>query len=66
MIAPHRFEPGQRVSIVAPRALPNAAHGIYEIVRLLPPADGDNLYRVKSALEVHERVVGESKLTPVA
>lgn len=66
MIAPHRYLPGQRVTIAIRTSLSNAARGVYEIVKQLPPESGDNLYRIKSELERHERVVGESQLTRVS
>ncbi len=62
----HRFEPGQRVSLVAGPASPASPRGVYRVVLQLPPEGGDNMYRVKSDLEAHERMVGESKLTRVA
>ena len=39
-----------------------APHGVFEIVRLLPPTEGEFQYRIKSADEPHERVVKESLL----
>lgn len=59
----HRFEPGQRVSINAGPMSPAAPRGVYKVVLQLPPEGGDNMYRVKSDVESHERMVGESKLT---
>ena len=38
------------------------ADGVFEIVRLLPPSEGEFQYRIKSADEPHERVVKESLL----
>jgi hypothetical protein len=58
----HRFQVHQLV-----RAKGNSAdrrgNGIYEIVRLLPPApDGTPLYRIKGAAERTERVVEEHQI----
>jgi hypothetical protein len=39
-----------------------AASGDYKIVGEMPERDGDRMYRIKSPLEEHERVVGESLL----
>lgn len=59
----HRFQPGQRVMLNAGPPSPAAPKGAYRIVLQLPPEGGENMYRVKSDLESHERMVGESKLT---
>ncbi len=66
MVIAHRFQPGQRVTISVRTSLTNAARGVYQVVRQLPPAGGDNMYRIKSDVERHERVVPESQLTRVA
>ena len=66
MNEPHRFQAGQRVTIATRTGFNNAARGVYKIIRLLPPEGGDNLYRIKSELEQHERVAPESQLTRVA
>ena len=39
-----------------------AAPGDYKIVAAMPDRDGDHVYRIKSPLEEHERVVKESLL----
>jgi hypothetical protein len=62
----HRFEPGQRVAVTAGPMSPAAPRGVYKVVLQLPPEGGENMYRVKSDLESHERMVGESKLTRVS
>jgi hypothetical protein len=41
----------------------NAAFGVYEIRATLPAEDGQFRYRIKSQLELHERVVKESELS---
>ena len=58
-MATHKFSVGQKVEIV-PVAF--APQGVCEIVRLLPPTEGEFQYRIKSADEPHERVVKESLL----
>jgi hypothetical protein len=59
----HRFGIGDRVNFVG-RVRIGAATGEYEVVRLLPVESGQVLYRIKSVLERHERVVGEEHLMP--
>jgi len=59
-MATHKFSVGQKVEIVQVRGF--APHGVFEIVRLLPPSEGEFQYRIKSADEPHERVVKESLL----
>ena len=58
---PHRFKVGQQVKVAGSMAR-KQPKGIFRIVRCLPPDDHDNLYRIKSEAETHERVVAESKL----
>ena len=57
----HKYRVGQRVNLVSPSYLRRAAAD-FEVVALLPPEAGQVLYRVKSAMEPHERVVGEEQL----
>ena len=57
----HKYHVGQRVSLVSPSYLSRGS-AEFEVVRLLPPEAGQFLYRVKSATESHERVVGEEQL----
>ena len=59
-MATHKFSVGQKVEIVPVHAF--APQGVFEIVRLLPPTEGEFQYRIKSADEPHERVVKESLL----
>ncbi len=43
----------------------DAARGIYQIIRRLPPAeDGEFQYEIRSDREGHNRVAKESELTP--
>jgi hypothetical protein len=57
----HKFKIGQLVTLHSKR------HGVFaeqfEVVRLLPPANADFQYRVKSTRDGHERVVVESELS---
>jgi len=43
----------------------SAAPGEYEIVGYQPNEDGEPRYRIKSALEQHERIARESELTVI-
>jgi len=63
-MAAHSFIVGQLVTLHSKR------HGVwaerFEVVRLLPPENGDFQYRVKSTRDGHERVVLESELAGTA
>lgn len=59
----HKFSVGQKVDFSI-RTRIAAPQGEYEVVRLLPPEAGQFQYRIKSALERNERVVGEDQLNP--
>jgi hypothetical protein len=57
-----QFRIGEVVTCI-PHLFPrNAAQGNYKIVAAMPDRDGDHIYRIKSPLEEHERVVGENLL----
>ena len=60
-MAAHKFKVGQVVTLHSKR------HGVwaerFEVVRLLPPANADFQYLVKSTRDGHERVVLEGELT---
>jgi hypothetical protein len=60
----HRFKIGQ--AVVVPLSGPQEAipSGPYTIVRLLPLADGEPHYRVKSSLDGHERALLEGQIEP--
>jgi len=61
----HKFMVGQTVAITREILRPTAA-GKFEILHLMPAADGDPenpSYRVKHTSETHERVVRESEIT---
>ena len=53
-----QFDVGQVVTCMLRHAPP----GDYRIVAVMPDRDGDHMYRVKSPLEEHERVVNEDVL----
>jgi hypothetical protein len=62
-VTTHRFKVGQMVNYRPPDRLQRAAHGIYEIMRLLPGTSGQPEYRIKHFSEEHERVALESELS---
>lgn len=57
----HRFHAGQTVRLVR-SSLRSAADGEFKVVRPLPDDGGEMQYRIKSARELHDRVVKESDL----
>jgi hypothetical protein len=57
-----QFNVGQVVTCIPDRFLRHAAPGNYKIIAAMPDRDGDRMYRIKSPLEEHERVVEESLL----
>ena len=61
----HRFNAGDRVSVSPDRTNINARPGVYTIVRTMPVTGPICQYRVKNALDNHERVRDEAQLTPV-
>jgi hypothetical protein len=61
----HKFAAGDRVSVMADRTNMNARAGIYTIVRTMPVTGQVCQYRVKNALDSHERVLDEAQLTQV-
>ena len=54
------FNIGQMLTCIPDRFLRYAAPGNYKIIAEMPDRDGDHMYRIKSPLEEHERVVEES------
>ena len=58
----HKFIKGDRVAVVPDRDNPNVRLGTYTVVRALPLAGSGPQYRVKHALDSHERVVDEAQL----
>ena len=61
----HRFTAGDRVAVSPDRANINARPGIYTVVRTMPVTGQVCQYRVKNALDAHERVLDEAQLSPV-
>ena len=57
----HKYGVGDRVSFSG-RVRVGGATGEYEVIKLLPVESGQVMYRIKSTLERHERVVGEEHL----
>jgi hypothetical protein len=59
----HKFHVGQKVELIP--EFPYSPRGVFEIVRLLPPREGEFHYRIKSIDEPHERVTKESLMRSV-
>ena len=57
-----QFTVGEVVTCIPHLICRSAAPGDYQIVGEMPVRDGDHIYRIKSPLEEHERVVAESLL----
>jgi hypothetical protein len=57
----HKFHLGQAVEY-RPRGGTWAPRGAYVVTAKLPERDGQFEYRIRSALEEHERMVRESEL----
>ncbi len=53
-----QFNVGQVVTCI----LRHAASGDYRVIAAMPDRNGDHMYRIKSPLEEHERVVEENLL----
>jgi hypothetical protein len=66
MTEAYLFEPGQKVTITARAWGSKEARGAYKVVRQLPPDARGNLYRIRSELEQHDRVVTEAQLSRAA
>lgn len=58
----HKFSVGDRVAFEARKFDTNVRPGIYTIVRKLPVTGEGCQYRVKNALDSHERVLDEAQL----
>jgi putative ribosome biogenesis GTPase RsgA len=61
----HKFAVGDRVSFVAGKFDTNVTRGTYLIVRTLPRTNQGVQYRVKNALDNHERVLDEDQLRAI-
>jgi hypothetical protein len=59
----HKFKIGETVTII--HRFPRLGQIIYQIVSRMPAERGEPRYRIKSATEAHERVVGEGELRAV-
>ena len=57
-----QFSVGEMVTCIPHLICRSAAPGDYQIVGEMPVRDGDRMYKIKSPLEEHERVVSESLL----
>ena len=57
-----QFHVGEVVTWIPDLLLRSETHGDYRIVAAMPDRDGDHMYKIKSPLEEHERVVKESLL----
>ncbi len=62
-MAEHKFNVGQTVDYSPGRRGMPAMSRLYKIVRLLPPEDGQLLYRIKGSSEPFERVAREQDLS---
>ena len=62
----HKFKIGRLVVFrLGWRAQVDAARGVFQITRRLPPTeDGEFQYEIRSDLEEHTRVAGKNELTP--
>jgi len=61
-MAQHKFSPGDRVVVQPDRTNTHIRPGVYTIVRVLPVTNLGCQYRVKNALDSHERVLDEVQL----
>jgi hypothetical protein len=62
MMTNHKFTVGQMVEFLPGPRDGNVPRGKYKVQRLLPSETKDLQYRVKHAVDGHERVVAESQL----
>ena len=58
----HRFRKGESVTFQPVKLTQQAANGTYKVMQLLPLENGVLRYRIKSAIEVFERIVPEAEL----
>lgn len=59
----HKFKVGQTVIYTPGRMSMTASGAGYKVVRLMPAAEGQNQYRIKSSSENFERVAKEGDLS---
>jgi hypothetical protein len=62
LVAEHKFQAGQRVTLAANIINRSAAGGGYVVTKQLPERDGEFEYRIKSASGTQERVARENEL----
>ena len=58
----HKYATGDRVEVLLDRNNPNMRPGLYTVVRALPFVGHRPQYRVKHALDSHERVIDEAQI----
>jgi hypothetical protein len=58
----HKFKIGETV-FFHPKLSVDAPRGAYQIIRRLPPEDGEFQYVIRSAYEDHQRVAKEGELS---
>ncbi len=61
-MADHKYNAGDRVTLLPDRFNANARPGVYTIVRTMPVTSQGVQYRAKSTLDNHERVLDEAQL----
>jgi hypothetical protein len=61
----HKYATGDRVEVAPDRGNPSVRPGLYTVVRALPFVGHGPQYRVRHALDSHERVIDEAQLRPV-
>ena len=61
-VSNHKFKIGQSVNYTSGPFGAGSTRGVYKITRLLPSEGDDFQYKIKSAVEPHERVAKESQL----
>lgn len=62
---PSKFKTGQQVRFTSNTIGRPSSSGIYNIVKILPREQEEQLYRIRSNAEPHERVARESQLEKV-
>jgi hypothetical protein len=62
MMAEHKFGVGDRVEVLSHLNTPNLRSGIYTVVRIMPMSSQGRQYRVKNAMDSHEKVLNEAQI----
>jgi hypothetical protein len=60
----HKYRVGQSVEFFPDRGVERTAKGRYNVVRLFLGEGNSPQYRIKHAVDGHERMVGEDELSP--